>query len=220
MTSHHHFRLLPLILLAIIGSRACGTITSGTCTSHIDCTATIRSRSPDPSELCECYAASSTDPFDECKGKESGCATARCANTCDGLEALCLTLTDYGNDGANDVCTLREIIAPGSNMEAAPETTLTSAAMSTTDQIVVGHTCNDDGECTATVRSRFPTRNNAGIGMMCECYSASSVVPFDECQGEDDSTCRIAKCGNICDGMEGYCDENRVCALRGESASS
>jgi len=197
MTSHHHFRLLPLILLAIIGSRACGTITSGTCTSHIDCTATIRSRSPDPSELCECYAASSTDPFDECEGNESDCAIARCVNTCDGLESLCLTLTDDGNDGAS-VC---EITAP---------------AVAETSGTITPGTCTADTECTAKIRSRSPDGTK-----LCECYAASSTAPFDECEGEDDSTCVIAGCINNCDGMEAHClvDGTMMCALRNKTAS-
>jgi len=39
---------------------------------------------------------------------------------------------------------------------------------------------------------------------LCQCYAASSVAAFDECEG--DATCIIAKCTNTCDGFEAYCE--------------
>ena len=41
-------------------------------------------------------------------------------------------------------------------------------------------TCTSDKDCSAKVRSRFPSqRSSAGVGM-CQCYAASSVDTFDE----------------------------------------
>ena len=41
---------------------------------------------------------------------------------------------------------------------------------------------------------------------LCRCYAASSISPFDECEGESDATCMIAKCSNTCEGFEAYCN--------------
>lgn len=63
-------------------------------------------------------------------------------------------------------------------------------------------TCNSDVECFATVRSR---RSQGSMGVeLCQCYAASIITPFDEC--EDDATCVTAKCTNSCSGLEAYCD--------------
>ena len=40
-------------------------------------------------------------------------------------------------------------------------------------------TCTTDEDCSAKVRSRFPSESSAGVGM-CQCYAASSVDTFDE----------------------------------------
>jgi uncharacterized surface protein with fasciclin (FAS1) repeats len=63
------------------------------CNSQDECSATIRSQKPagssDGVDMCECYATSSTVPFDECEGAQS-CATAKCdGNACEGYEAYC-----------------------------------------------------------------------------------------------------------------------------------
>jgi len=86
--------------------------------------------------------------------------------------------------------------------------------------------CTSDDECTAKVRSRFPMTHLHGVEM-CQCYSASSIDPFDECEGETDSTCRIAKCTNTCDGLEAHCllspdssDGTKVCTLQPISEST
>jgi len=66
-------------------------------------------------------------------------------------------------------------------------------------------TCTSDDECTAVVRSRYPENSTMGVEL-CQCYAASSIAPFDECEGESDATCVVAKCTNACDGFEAYCD--------------
>lgn len=55
------------------------------------------------------------------------------------------------------------------------------------------------------VRSRYPSQSNIGVEL-CQCYSASSIAVFDECEGESDATCKIAKCTNTCVRSEAYCD--------------
>lgn len=75
---------------------------SPTCNSDSDCTATIRSSSPQQSHegvvLCKCYASSSINPFDECEGEADACMSAKCRNTCGGAVAYC---------SAKSICELR-----------------------------------------------------------------------------------------------------------------
>lgn len=67
------------------------------CYSDDQCTPTIRSRASYPVtgvEPCQCYAASTTHPFDECEGNEYQCAMFRCVSdnfdmSCYDLEAYC-----------------------------------------------------------------------------------------------------------------------------------
>lgn len=80
--------------------------------------------------------------------------------------------------------------------------------------------CNSDDECLPTIRSRFPSKTTNGVGL-CECYSASSIDPFDECEGQDDSMCVFSKCAtNKCAGLKAYCmrteegdGSTKMCAL-------
>jgi hypothetical protein len=76
--------------------------------------------------------------------------------------------------------------------------------------------CNSHADCTATVRSRGPTQKVIMGIEVCGCYAAST--PFDECEGESDATCIIAKCKNTCDGFVAYCapsaDGTDECILR------
>ena len=76
--------------------------------------------------------------------------------------------------------------------------------------------CTADVDCTATVRSRSPLEVKEGVDI-CKCYTASTQ--FDECEGQDDSNCMIAKCINDCEGLETYCSakDGSVCKLRPET---
>ncbi|KAL3769180.1 hypothetical protein ACHAW5_000650 [Stephanodiscus triporus] len=78
----------------------------------------------------------------------------------------------------------------------------TTTAPVSSSNMIIG-TCNSDEECIAVVRSRYPAQSSMGVEL-CQCYSASSIAAFDECEGENDS-CVIAKCTNTCDGFEAYC---------------
>ena len=198
----------------------------GTCTSDEECTAVVRSRSPLESstgvEVCECYALSSTFPFDECEGEEMDCLMAKCMDSCAGYEGYCLLSPDSA-DGTQS-CVLRQVsttispVPPGSPTTSPSPTVISAIADET-----VG-SCTSDDECTAVVRSRFPSESNAGVEL-CECYAASSTSPFDECEGESDETCAIAKCMNSCDGMEAYCrlsteSTDGMCTLQQANNSS
>ncbi len=55
------------------------------------------------------------------------------------------------------------------------------------------------------VRSRLPENSATGVDL-CGCYAASSTSPFDECEGQSDATCMVAKCTNTCDGFVAYCN--------------
>ena len=79
-------------------------------------------------------------------------------------------------------------------------------------------TCTSNADCSATVRSRYPSESTAGVDM-CQCYAASTNNPFDECEGETDETCIIANCVNSCENSEAYCDnppqgDSGLCLLR------
>ncbi len=70
-------------------------------------------------------------------------------------------------------------------------------------------TCNSNSDCSLKIRSRYPSTSTTGIAL-CECYAASSsVAPFDECEGESDATCAVARCGDSCSGKYGYCKKIR-----------
>ncbi|KAL7470523.1 hypothetical protein ACHAXS_010797 [Conticribra weissflogii] len=80
--------------------------------------------------------------------------------------------------------------------------------------------CSLDADRFTKVRSRSPTQSTPSRVEICECYGASNLEPFDECEGEDDFTCIIAKCADDCAGKEAYCDSGTgTCALRTESVS-
>ena len=61
-------------------------------------------------------------------------------------------------------------------------------------------------------------RKQNGVDL-CDCYAASSIGPFDECEGETDTTCMIAKCMNSCAGLEAYCNATKSCDLQPISQS-
>jgi hypothetical protein len=76
------------------------------CNSDHDCYPTVRSRSPVQSRsnvtMCNCYAGSSFDPFDECEGEKNNCKIARCMNSCEGLHAYCPAKASQLNVIADD----------------------------------------------------------------------------------------------------------------------
>ena len=96
----------------------------GSCKSQEDCSTTIRSQKPAGSsigvDMCECYATSSTAPFDECEGAQS-CATAKCAgNACEGYEAYCdLAAREENGNGELGVCELRQMETSTTNPPAS-----------------------------------------------------------------------------------------------------
>ena len=94
-------------------------------------------------------------------------------------------------------------IATGSSSTMYSTLSITTISDPTSIRVIA--TCNSDVECFATVRSSHPRTQKSIVGIeLCQCYAASSITPFDEC--EDDATCVTAKCTNACDGFEGYCD--------------
>ena len=96
----------------------------GSCKSQEDCSATIRSQKPAGSsigvDMCECYATSSTAPFDECEAEQT-CATAKCAgNACEGYEAYCdLAAREENGNGELGVCELRQMETSTTNPPAS-----------------------------------------------------------------------------------------------------
>ena len=195
--------------------------TVGSCTADDECVAQVRSRSPLQSsvgvELCDCYAASSTSPFDECEGEETDCMMAKCMDSCAGFEGYCLLSPDSA-DGTK-TCVLRQI-----SISTPPTTSPSPTVINAGSAVETVGSCTSDNECTAIVRSRLPSESNVGVNL-CDCYATSSSSPFDECEGESDETCAIAKCMNSCGEMEAYCffspdSANGTCVLRQATNSS
>jgi len=101
---------LNLIILPYLCSAAAPP---AACTSDEQCSVTQRSRVPSESNtdvgLCGCYATSSIDPFDECEGNKTSCATARCisdacaglTSTCSDDSVTCVLIPDEGMNPAN-----------------------------------------------------------------------------------------------------------------------
>ena len=144
---------------------------------------------------------------------------AKCTDTCEGLEAYCYNVT--GDDGTGECTLLPSLpttitpssLAPASLAPtvvsalsvASPSPTFVTTSSGSSNVTMIIGTCNSDEECTAVIRSRFPEQSTMGVEL-CECYAASSIAPFDECEGESDATCKIAGCTNTCEGFEAYCN--------------
>lgn len=83
------------------------------CASPDDCYAHIRSKAPPhPTSvgLCDCYATSGRDIFDECEGNVEQCRVARCSeDSCAGFEAHCDVAP---NDNAMGSCQLVPASSP------------------------------------------------------------------------------------------------------------
>eukprot|EP01083_Nonionella_stella_P031552 86401_1 len=72
-----------------------------------------------------------------------------------------------------------------------------------TDTIIPAQ-CDSDSQCSATIQSQEPAGPFTGVSA-CQCYSASYLSPFDECEGNEH--CRQVRCvPGGCDDLEAYCD--------------
>eukprot|EP00984_Skeletonema_dohrnii_P006932 scaffold2472_cov209-Skeletonema_dohrnii-CCMP3373.AAC.4 len=110
---------LNLIILPYLCSAAAPP---AACTSDEQCSVTQRSRVPSESNtdvgLCGCYATSSIDPFDECEGNKTSCATARCiSDACAGLTSTC------SDDSVNCVLIPDEGMNPANQQKFADDLT-------------------------------------------------------------------------------------------------
>jgi len=110
---------LNLIILPYLCSAAAPP---AACTSDEQCSVTQRSRVPSESNtdvgLCGCYATSSIDPFDECEGNKTSCATARCiSDACAGLTSTC------SDDSVNCVLIPDEGMNPANHQKFADDLT-------------------------------------------------------------------------------------------------
>lgn len=129
---------------------------------------------------CNCYVSSSFHPFDPCKGlAPSECNTDQCnGEECYEYEAIC----SEGNNGEGGTC---EILEKPTATDKIPSK------------------CDSTDQCSSKIRSQAASAFT-GVGM-CDCYAASSIDPFDECEGQEH--CAIAGCrSDSCDGLEAYCD--------------
>ena len=79
--------------------------------------------------------------------------------------------------------------------------------------------CNAPEDCALRVRSRSPENGTTSVGL-CSCYSSSLLVSFDECEGETDETCAVAKCPEACEGFDVYCSGEGRCTLESLDGSS
>lgn len=176
------------------------------CSTDDECFIVQRFQAPDRGptgvSVCGCYSNSVTFPFDECEGTDMGCMMATCmTGGCDGLQAYCML-----DEDANGFC----------NILATSEPSVTTATgTGSTEYSWSGGICTTDDDCFASNRQRSPSLTEIiGVGT-CECYGNSYFDPLDECQGESDATCSIARCvENPCDGVRAYCSvEEMICLL-------
>jgi hypothetical protein len=206
----------------------------GLCVYDSDCYTTIRGAEPlnaTGPELCDCYAASKLFTFDETEGQEHF-RRARCrGDVCDGFEAYCPLAAD---DNGMAECALRPIkhTTPKTSSDDKPRSKTPGPSSSSSTEIVSptpapftrrknidtpGGLCTTDSDCQTKIRSAGP-ENPTGPDL-CDCYAASSQLPFMEC--EDQPVCIMAMCQNDkCAGFEAYCPlapgDNGMaeCALR------
>lgn len=79
--------------------------------------------------------------------------------------------------------------------------------------------CTSDNDCSAVIRSRYPAQSGTNV-LMCGCYAASSIDPFDECEGNE-SSCATARCSeDACAGLTAYCSESETCTLKSDAAAT
>ena len=81
-------------------------------------------------------------------------------------------------------------------------------------KIACSDQCSDDSDCEAVVRSKSA---QSDLYPLCQC-EARSTIPFiknrfDECLGQGDGNCAMAKCANTCEGLKAVCTKDKICAL-------
>lgn len=160
------------------------------------------------------------------RNPELGCAFPKCPIT--------TTTTTAATDSAATITTTTTTTTTAATTTLSPSSTVddeeslsssspspTPSSLTSSSSIVSGRItslCSSDADCTATIRSRGSTQKIITGIEVCGCYAASSITPFDECEGESDATCIIARCMNSCDGFEAYCapsaDGTDECILR------
>lgn len=88
-----------------------------------------------------------------------------------------------------------------------------------------GGLCVTDSDCYSKIRGAAPMEDEFGPHL-CECYAASSRLPFDETEGGENGYFRARCDPGACDGLEPYCplasNDNVMaeCALRPIDTSS
>ena len=195
------------------------------CKNDDECFPKIRGSAPASwagAELCECYSASETHPFDECEGDEQ-CFMARCVNyECYDFEVYC------DIDGADDgdqvgECKFRDKSSPATSKDSTtdnekdsvddvddsndgPAKFVVPRAMTASSHADTPYTpmlCSSHDQCVPKIRGMAPSHPTS-FGL-CECYSASKPYPFDECEG--DNLFVAATCSpDACDDLKAYCD--------------
>eukprot|EP00579_Thalassiosira_antarctica_P028335 CAMPEP_0202004858 /NCGR_PEP_ID=MMETSP0905-20130828/10068_1 /ASSEMBLY_ACC=CAM_ASM_000554 /TAXON_ID=420261 /ORGANISM="Thalassiosira antarctica, Strain CCMP982" /LENGTH=274 /DNA_ID=CAMNT_0048562303 /DNA_START=74 /DNA_END=898 /DNA_ORIENTATION=+ len=158
------------------------------CDTADDCSLAI-------SPSCECFVSSSFHPYNPCEGLGASKCTDRCTGEeCDEHEATC----SPGSNGRGGTCEIGWNYGDGSFEDTEKPTPAPAATGK------ISAECVSTDQCYAKIRSEAPWPA-IGVGL-CECYAASRLDPFDECEGRDNH-CRMARCrSGSCDGVEAYCD--------------
>ena len=94
------------------------------------------------------------------------------------------------------------------------------AASNTAEDMSDYQICNAPEDCVLKVRSRSPVNRTTTSVELCSCYSSSLLTSFDECEGETDETCAVARCPDACEGFDVTCSGEGRCTLETLDKSS
>mmetsp|Transcript_18293 Transcript_18293/g.36699 ORF Transcript_18293/g.36699 Transcript_18293/m.36699 type:complete len:242 (-) Transcript_18293:93-818(-) len=162
----------------------------------------------------------------------------------DVYEAYCQAKEEdaEGENATAGVCAMRELpnvtVTTSTTTEAVVTTTTTetvetiettvtasaSAATDATTNATPSPQCIADQDCQPVMRTETPTTFNSTVDVdLCSCYASSSLLPFDECEGDGRKECFRSRCEDdatgraidACRGLVAFCvAEEGVCALK------
>mmetsp|Transcript_18289 Transcript_18289/g.36666 ORF Transcript_18289/g.36666 Transcript_18289/m.36666 type:complete len:233 (-) Transcript_18289:93-791(-) len=153
----------------------------------------------------------------------------------DVYEAYCQAKEEdaEGENATAGVCAMRELpnvtVTTSTTTEAVVTTTETVETTTTVTASASAATeappqCITDRGCQPVMRTETPTTFNSTVDVdLCSCYASSSLLPFDECEGDGRKECFRSRCEDdatgraidACRGLVAFCvAEEGVCALK------
>ena len=143
--------------------------------------------------MCDCYAVSSIDPFDECEGDEVSCMVARCAeDKCAGLTAFC-TFSENGTSDTTCALKLDDGVIAGSSTGGGDD----CSALTTCNECLANEGCAH-----WSVGGSFSECISSCVMMEVACYTTEGVTSMttDEICTQADNDSKDSKlCGSMSD---------------------